>query len=142
MPLDHSGASVGAAVAAGVVDSDAGVVVPPAPEQPEPPDDTPPVVTLVSPSPHAPLAGTSTPVVIDVTDATNELRSVLLTVRYDRRGEHEVVYSRGRFAPRYARSSRSSIAHGYRFTLRPPGLWPSPPTFEALAFDAAGNEAE
>jgi hypothetical protein len=104
-----------------------------------PPDATPPVVAVVSPTLGSAIAKT-TPIVIDVTDAVGLARAMLFA-RYEGRDGTEVVHDGQAFLNPYVNdtSDREAISGGYRFTVLRTGGWPAAPTFLALAMDAAGQ---
>lgn len=101
------------------------------------PDDTPPVVTF-SPAPGTPI-GSGDPITVTVTDA-NELRRVVIHAAFAGRLVREVVYDGDAFAPLYQLSTRSAVAGGWRYDVRRSAGWPSVPTLDVFALDAAGNE--
>lgn len=110
---------------------------PPCEPCPEP-DDTPPEVTIISPSVGSTITPT-TPLVLRVTDET-ELGRVLLYAKYRGKDAAEVIHDGGDYLPPYAHSSRSEVPGGWQYTLRRTGGWPGSPSLYVRAVDRAGNE--
>lgn len=100
-------------------------------------DVTPPVVTLISPPASSTIEPT-TPLILEVEDDHAIRRSILTAQLAD---AEEVVHNGDRFASRYASSSRSPIAGGWRYVIRRTGGWPVGPTITVYAIDTAGQEA-
>lgn len=124
---DTNGASATASAAYTLSDPPAPVV----------PDETPPVVTVVSPTPPGPL-GRNDAVRLRVTDG-GTLKRVWLFVTMN--GEQYVVHNGYSFRPAYSTgSTRTAIEGGYEFVLLRTSGWFAAPTFEVQATDDAGNE--
>lgn len=105
---------------------------------------TPPVVTVISPTPGATI-GKNEPWVVDVTDESGLLREVVLLAKFPDLGIWEVVHDGNDFGPLYpaGRNERVPISLGYRFTMNRRGGWPAggPATLRAIAIDTTGDEA-
>lgn len=104
-------------------------------------DDTPPVVTLESPSNGSEIPP-GTPVVFTVTDNVF-FRVVLVTVKFPGLGTYEVAFDdESGFSYAYAGSTRDTIANGYRFHLYRRQGWPAgePMLVRVRAVDLDGNE--
>ena len=99
---------------------------------------SPPVVTVISPTPGAPLAANGE-VVIEVTDVDEGVRLVEIFV--DQPEMRGVVYDGANFVAPF-NGSRATIAGGYRFTFRRSGGWrfSNGVRFYARAFDQLGTE--
>lgn len=121
-------------------------------------DATPPVITIVSPTPGvAPGApggfpadlesAKATPIVLQLTDAGAGLRYACIVARFHGSGTEEVVYRRGTFRGGYAvGSSSSAIAGGLQLSVKRLGGWPGSSNLDDVSFevdllDAAGNLA-
>jgi hypothetical protein len=114
------------------------------PETPPPVlDDTPPVVANVTPTPGTPI-DTMTPLQLDVTDNSGELRRVLLLVAYSTgplAGVTELAHDGEAFVGAYAIGcTRDPITDGFRYNLLRHGGWLASPTLRVFAFDTSGNE--
>jgi hypothetical protein len=95
-----------------------------------------PVIGNFSPSVGTPI-GRNESVSFDVTDDTGLLRAeIWVTLGIDT----FVVHDGDVFLGAFAISTRSTIAGGFRFTVRRNGGWPSSPTFTIHATDTAGQE--
>lgn len=106
-------------------------------DPPAPADPTAPEVELVSPAADSAITR-STPIVIDVTDAS-AFAAIFVWVVY-LNGDEEVAHNGTTFAARYAHGSlRTDIAGGFRYTLRRAGGWPLAPTVRILPVDTFGN---
>lgn len=116
-------------------------------------DTTPPVVTIISPTPGVNpgdpggfpadwLTARNTPIVLQVTDLAPGLEYVAVIATLPG-GVEEVVYRRGAFRGRYvALSSVAAITNGFQFSVRPADGWPPGNiTFAVDPLDAAGNLA-
>lgn len=116
------------------------------PDPPEPPDNTPPEITNVSPPPGSPIAP-GTPISFDVTDDSGSFRRVLVMVGYGAgplAGVTELCWDGDAFVGHYAAGTclRTPITDGFRFTVLRDGTgWPAGPILRAFAFDLSGNEA-
>jgi hypothetical protein len=111
------------------------------PECPDPPDDVPPEITFVSPTPGNTI-GLDDPLVVDVTDNLDALSRALLVAYIHDTGVQELVYDGEAFTARYiAQSVREVITNGFRFTLRRTGGWPNQTsvTVRVFAVDVVGN---
>jgi len=104
-------------------------------------DEVPPVVTFVSP-----LEGTQIEagdaLVFDVTDDSGTLGRVLVVAFLSRTADQELAHDGAAFTARYAaRSTRTAIANGFRFSLRRTGGWPTGTTVTVRVFavDPSGN---
>lgn len=106
-----------------------------------PPDPNPPVVSNVTPAAGTALTPDST-VGFDLTDDV-EILAAFVYVIYPDLGEAEAVHDGATFLPRFVGlSSRSTIANGFRYTLRRSGGWKSTNIdVRVRALDAAGNES-
>lgn len=107
-----------------------------------PSDDTPPVVSNVSPTNLDQLAPTAT-VQFDVTDDSGSFCFIGVNVVFAGLGIQEVIHDGDGFGVRYvALSSRVPITDGFRYTIRRSGGWPATAAeLRIKAIDAAGNEA-
>lgn len=108
---------------------------------PPTPDPDPPVVSNVTPSAGTELTPDST-VGFDLTDNVAILAAFVYVI-YPDLGEAEAVHDGATFLPRFVGlSSRSTIASGFRYTLRRSGGWRSTNIdVRVRALDAAGNES-
>lgn len=104
-------------------------------------DSVPPDVAVVSPAPGS-IISASTPLVVDVTDDSGQLRRAILAVDLAGLQLEEIAHNGDRFGPRYQGSTNSvaAIANGFRYTLLRDGGWPAAPTLWAEALDTSGNE--
>lgn len=104
-------------------------------------DQTPPVVSIVSPTPGTNISGV-TPLVFDVTD-TGLFRRIIVRLKFT--GQNwEFIHDGDTFGPGYqADSTRTIISGGYRYSLRKDGGWPigQVPRLTVYAIDTGGNEA-
>ncbi len=103
---------------------------------------TPPVVTVISPTPGGSL-GAFDDVIVDVTDVDSPEPLTVLIAKFAADGKWEVIFDRTAFAPQYGASVRMSVTNGFRYTLRRQGDgWPAASiTFDAIAVDDAGGVA-
>lgn len=97
-----------------------------------------PVVTFVSPLPGTPIIP-SQPITVDVTDVDLDDVLTILSASFPSIGLDEVVRRGAAFTPRYAASSASPIANGFRYVLRRSGGWPAEVQINADVVDASGN---
>lgn len=101
-------------------------------------DTTKPTIANFSPAVGTPLNSTQ-PVTFDVTDETGLVRALVLVTLGS---ETFLVHDGDIFRPGFSNySTRTAIAGGFRYTVRPNGGWTKPPTFEVHAVDTSGNEA-
>jgi hypothetical protein len=104
-------------------------------------DTTAPVISNVTPATGTTIGRTAT-LGLDVTDATNALRRVIIIASFPARGLVDLVHDGAAFAPLYAGgSTRSTLGLGYRYALARAGGWPADVTLAVYAIDEAGNEA-
>lgn len=101
-------------------------------------DATAPARAIVTPSVGSTLPASSTPLVVDVTDA-GTLKRVLLLVAFSDSTE-EVAWDGYAFAAGYSGSTVSNVSGGKRFSLVRTAGWRSAPTLFVNAEDTAGNE--
>lgn len=109
---------------------------------PDPPTVAP-VTTLVSPAPGSTL-GTDTPLVVDVTDADSGFARILLVVTIApavNSGVALLVHDGVVFRPGFKDfSTRTSIANGFRYSIRKDLGWADDVRVEVYAIDDTGNE--
>jgi hypothetical protein len=104
-------------------------------------DAAPPVVGNFDPAPGTAIARTGS-VTFDVTDDSGDFRRIFVVAYFPATGVAEVVHDGDGFRGFYAaKSSRTMIAGGFRYTLLRSGGWPGAPTIQTFAIDHAGNEA-
>lgn len=108
-------------------------------------DFTPPVATIISPTPGTTISPT-TPIQFQVTDAAG-LQQVIVAVSYpgpndtSTRSPTEVVYDGTSFrVPFKQYSTVSAISQGLLFNVRRDSNWPATPEIEVYAVDIHGNE--
>ncbi len=102
-------------------------------------DTAAPVVGNYSPAPGTAISRASA-LAFDVTDAGAGLRRAIVAARFPD-GTYEIVHDGDAFAPRYSSlSARTTLAGGFRFSVRRTGGWPAAPTLVAFPVDASGNE--
>lgn len=110
------------------------------------PDTTPPVVTVISPTPGL-IPGNirqaaNTPLVIDVTDIAPGVAFLRVRIRYALLGMQCTLHNGTTFELGYQQNStKVVIPNGFRFTLLPDDGWLSGFTLEVDAIDGAGNIA-
>ena len=104
-------------------------------------DVTPPVVTIVSPTPGTGILRTQ-PITFDVTDETG-FRRVMVLASFPSKGIYEVIHDGDRWGPHYdvSPNARTDIAGGHRFTVLRRGGWPAAPSILPMPIDVGGNEA-
>lgn len=113
-------------------------------------DTTPPTIAVVSPTPGVvngqpggfssdPAIARTTPIIIDITDATPGLLYVCIVCSYPGSVDGIEVYRRGAFRGSFfGSSSVAAIANGLRFTILPNGGWPDaldPATLTDIRWD-------
>lgn len=104
-------------------------------------DTVPPEVGHFDPAPGTAIARTGS-VAFDVTDDSGDFRRIFIVAYFPATGACEVVHDGDGFRGFYAaRSSRTMITGGFRYTLLRSGGWPAAPTIQTFAIDRAGNEA-
>lgn len=106
-------------------------------------DNDAPVITLVSPADFDDdyTIAAVTPIIIDITDTTPGVGSVLITISGAGFTNTVVVYNNAYLAP-FSSSTTASITDGTRFTFIPTGGWvPGEIEVFVLAIDVAGNIA-
>jgi hypothetical protein len=113
------------------------------PAAPDPPT-IPPVTTLVSPAPGSTL-GADTPLVVDVTDVDGGFARILLVVTIApavNSGVALLVHDGVTFRPGFKDfSTRTSIANGFRYSIRKDLGWADDVRVEVYAIDDTGNES-
>lgn len=103
-------------------------------------DSDAPTITLVSPADLSTLAGSSTPLVVDVTDEGG-LRRAFFNLGFEGWSIRENVHDGTSFADNYSpASTRTTITNGYRYSIVRDGGWLLNPTLDVKAIDQAGNE--
>ena len=100
-----------------------------------------PVVSNVTPAAGSPITA-FTAISLDVTVSPGSFRLAELHVEFAGSKVFEVAHDGSDFGPMYRGSSnrRSTISHGYRYTLLRDGGWPSSPTMTPIAIDTTGTE--
>lgn len=103
----------------------------------------PPTVSLITPAAGSNITE-ETPIVVDVTDLDSDFRRILLVVTMApaaHAGVAYLVHDGDAFRPGFDNySSRSSITHGYRYSVRKNSGWDNSVKVEVYAFDTEGNE--
>lgn len=104
-------------------------------------DTTPPVITIVSPTPGTPLLR-FVPIILRVTDNV-ALRRVVIFVRFADSEIWETVHDGDNFSPTFPApdNTRTVIVgpNGYEYNLLRLGGWPKTPELHVVAIDTAGN---
>lgn len=107
-------------------------------------DETPPVVTYVTPQPNVPIRSNSQ-ITIDVTDDSGDFAGIQLRVKFPTarpKRPTETIHggdTTGVFEPFYENCEVIPITDGFRFVLSRTGGWPASPTFTASPVDSSGN---
>lgn len=99
-----------------------------------------PTITNLVPAMNAPLS-LGGAVQFDITDVdTDAVLRVFIDAAFVGLDAEEVIHrpSTG-FAARYAASTKTTIAGGFRFVLRRAGGWPAPPRVHVEAIDDRGT---
>lgn len=103
------------------------------------PNAAAPEITLISPANQSTLAGSDTPLVVDV---TGSLQYVSLNAAFDGYSLRENVHNSTSFAPNYIDgSTREAITDGYRYSLVRAGGWLTNPALSVDAISTSGNQA-
>jgi hypothetical protein len=102
--------------------------------------DSAPTIVVVMP-PEVSGVEVTQPLVIDATDENEEVR-LMVVARFEGRGFEEVVHNGARFTPNYnAKSSRTELEHGYRYTVIRNGGWFESPKLDFYAINKLDPEA-
>lgn len=104
-----------------------------------PGDGAPPSIQNVTPAAGSPVLP-ETVVGFDIIDGDADLYDVVVMAIFESRGIYEVIWDGDNFSPRYlGGSTRTTIANGFRYTLKRAGNWPEKPKIRIRAFDANRN---
>lgn len=104
---------------------------------------TAPVISNITPAAGSQLATVRTPVVFDVTDVDPGVQLVVAKLKYAGSDLEHVVWDGSAFTTAWvARSTRTIIANGFRFSILPAAGWTrNISEIDVIAIDGAGNQS-